>query len=140
MQTDTPAVAVPVERPVRPAVAVAHRSDEHLTLLGAPWHLNMLTGQDRADMLAFGRACMLAERERCLKVVGEWLPQDAEEVRAEVLRELREWEAAYMQQARGGDNSGRSDARADASREIHDHLRSLWDTRSRMAVDAALRA
>lgn len=54
------------------------------------------------------------------------------DVRAEVLRELLEWEAEYMQQARGGDQSGRSDARADAAREIHDHLRSSWETRNRM--------
>ena len=39
---------------------IAHGSDEHLTLRGAPWHFNMLTGQDRKDMLAFGRACMEA--------------------------------------------------------------------------------
>ena len=71
MQTDNPAVAVPVERPVRPAVAVAHRSDEHLTLLGAPWHLNLLTGQDRADMLAFGRACIDAEGKRIADVCNE---------------------------------------------------------------------
>ena len=64
MHTETPAVAGPVERPVRPAVAVAHGSDEHLTLMGAPWHRNLLHGVDRADMLAFGRACMDAERER----------------------------------------------------------------------------
>ena len=38
---------------------------KRLTLIGAPRHLNMLTGQDRADMLAFGRACVMAERERC---------------------------------------------------------------------------
>lgn len=50
---------------------------------------------------------------------------------ADVLRELLDWEAEYMQQAKGGDNSGRSDARAGAAREIHDHLRSSWDTRSR---------
>lgn len=54
-------------------------------------------------------------------------------VRAEVLRELLEWEAHYMQQARGGDQSGRSDARADAAREIHDHLRSSWETRELVA-------
>jgi len=74
MDRHSPAVLGPVEPSVRPAVAVAHRSDEHLTLLGAPWHLNMLTGQDRADMLAFGRACMLAERDRCLKIVDNWIP------------------------------------------------------------------
>jgi signal transduction histidine kinase len=56
------------------------------------------------------------------------------EERAEVLRELREWEAEYMHQARGGDNSGRSDARADAAREIHDHLSSSWGTRERVAA------
>lgn len=54
------------------------------------------------------------------------------EVREEVLRELLEWEAEYMQQARGGDRSGKSDARADATREIHDHLRSSWETRDKM--------
>lgn len=58
-----PAVVGPVERQVRP-VSVAHGSDEHLTFLGAPQHLNLLTGQDRDDMLAFGRACMDAERRR----------------------------------------------------------------------------
>lgn len=52
-------------------------------------------------------------------------------VRAEVLRELLEWEAHYLQQARGGDQSGRSDARADAAREIHDHLHSSWETRDK---------
>lgn len=56
-------------------------------------------------------------------------------VRAEVLRELLEWEAHYMQQARGGDQSGRSDARADAAREIHDNLRSSWETRERVAME-----
>jgi hypothetical protein len=59
-----PAVGGQVDGAVRPAVAVAHGSDEHLTLLGAPWHWNLLHGVDRADMLAFGRACMEAERER----------------------------------------------------------------------------
>ena len=58
------AVGSPVDRGVRPAVAVAHGSDEHLSLLGAQWHWNLLHGVDRADMLAFGRACMKAERER----------------------------------------------------------------------------
>lgn len=78
-----PALAGQVEPTVRPAVAVAHRSDEHLTLIGAPWHLNMLTGQDRADMLAFGRACMLVERDRCLKIVDNWTPY-AETVMEEI--------------------------------------------------------
>ena len=55
-------------------------SDEHLTVLGAPWHLNMLTGQDRADMLAFGRACMLAERARCLEIAENWLPPVVEDM------------------------------------------------------------
>lgn len=63
-ETTQPAVAGPVEPTVRPAVAVAHGSDEHLTLLGAPWHWNLLHGVDRADMLAYGRACMEAERQR----------------------------------------------------------------------------
>jgi hypothetical protein len=58
------AVAGQVDCRVRPAVAVAHGSDEHLTLLGAPWHWNLLHGVDRADMLAYGRACMEAERKR----------------------------------------------------------------------------
>lgn len=57
---------------------------------------------------------------------------EREEVRAEVLREMLEWEGEYMQQARGGDRSGHSDARASAAREIHDHLRSSWDTRDKM--------
>jgi hypothetical protein len=43
---------------------VEYGSDEHLTLLGSAWHLNLLTGVDLADVLAFGRACMEAERER----------------------------------------------------------------------------
>lgn len=73
-EQNLPAVEGPVDCDVRPAVAVAHRSDEHLTLIGALWHLNMLTGQDRADMLAFGRACMLVERDRCLKIVDNWMP------------------------------------------------------------------
>lgn len=30
-------------------------SDEYLTLLMAPWHLNLMTGKDRADLLAWGR-------------------------------------------------------------------------------------
>ena len=63
-----PAVVGPFERQDKP-VSVAHGSDEHLTFLGAPQHLNLLTGQDRDDMLAFGRACMDAERERCCRVV-----------------------------------------------------------------------
>lgn len=54
-------------------------------------------------------------------------------VHAEVLRELLEWEAHYMQQARGGDQSGRSDARADAAREIHDNLRRSWESRELVA-------
>lgn len=58
------AVAGQVDCRVRPAVAVEHGSDEHLTLLGAPWHWNLLHGVDRADMLGFGRACMEAERKR----------------------------------------------------------------------------
>lgn len=66
-----PAVGGPVQRPVRPAVAVAHGGDEHLTLLGAPYHWNLLTGVDRADMLAFGRACMEAERERWSEIVRD---------------------------------------------------------------------
>jgi hypothetical protein len=60
--------------------AIEHGSDEHLTLLGAPWHLNLLAGQDRADMLAFGRACMLAERDRCLKIVERYEVPVADEV------------------------------------------------------------
>jgi len=43
-------------------------SDEHLTIIGAAQNLHALTGQDRADMLAFGRACIAAERERCAKL------------------------------------------------------------------------
>ncbi len=42
-----------------PAEPVAPK-DKHLTLLGAPWHLNLLTGQDRQDMLSFGRAVWAA--------------------------------------------------------------------------------
>ena len=53
----------------RPAVAVTHGSDEHLTLLGAPYHWPLLTGVDRADMLAFGRACMEAEREQICRAI-----------------------------------------------------------------------
>ena len=36
-------------------IKVTPGSDEHLTLMMAPWSLNMLTGKDRADMLAWGR-------------------------------------------------------------------------------------
>ena len=43
---------------------IQHGGDEHLSMLGAPYHWNLLTGVDRADMLAFGRACMAAERKR----------------------------------------------------------------------------
>jgi hypothetical protein len=50
---------------------VAHGSDEHLTLLGVPWHWNLLHGVDRADMLAFGRACMDAERKRAALVCDD---------------------------------------------------------------------
>ena len=64
MNRNSPAVLGPVEPTVRPR-AIEHGSDEHLTLLNAPWHWNLLHGVDRADMLAFGRACMEAERERC---------------------------------------------------------------------------
>lgn len=63
-EQNLPAVEGPVDCDVRPAVAVAHGSDEHLTSLGAPWHWNLLHGVDRADMLAYGRACMEAERQR----------------------------------------------------------------------------
>jgi len=59
----TAAGGSPLDGGVRPAVAVAHGSDEHLSLLGAQWHWNLLHSVDRADMLAFGRACMEAERE-----------------------------------------------------------------------------
>ena len=55
--------ADPVHQTVR---QLAHGSDEHLTLLGTPWHWNLLVGPERADMLAFGRACMEAERNRPL--------------------------------------------------------------------------
>ena len=58
---------------------------------------------------------------------------EREQVRAEVLRNLMEWHDEYMQQARGGDNTGHSDARADAAREIHDHIKSSWETRALMA-------
>ena len=53
-------------------------------------------------------------------------------VRAEVLRELLEWEATYLQQARGSAHS-RGYFYAYAAREIHDHLRSSWGTRDMMA-------
>lgn len=43
---------------------ITYASDEHLTLIGAQWHLNMLVGKDRADMLAFARACMAQEAAR----------------------------------------------------------------------------
>jgi len=62
-----------------------HGSDLHLSLLGAQWHLNLLTGQDRADMLAFGRACMAAERERCAKL------REASEFAAHQLEKARIW-------------------------------------------------
>lgn len=41
-------------------VVQAEPDDKTLTLIGAQWHLNMLTGEDRADMLAFGRAVWAA--------------------------------------------------------------------------------
>jgi signal transduction histidine kinase len=81
-------------------------------------HWGRLEGWTAAEI----RDYTLAEVERAV-----------EAERAEVLRELREWEAEYIQQARGGDNSGRSDARADAAREIHDHLSSSWGTRAAIA-------
>lgn len=49
---------------VAPAVEVEHGSDEHLAKLGEPWSWHLLHGVDRADMLAFGRACIEAERKR----------------------------------------------------------------------------
>ena len=51
---------------------IRHGSDEHLSLLGAPYHWNLLTGVDRADMLAFGRACMEVERERGAKIAEKY--------------------------------------------------------------------
>lgn len=51
--------------------------------------------------------------------------------RTEVLRELLEWEAHYMQQARGGNLTQVVAARADAAREIHDHLSSSWSVRDK---------
>lgn len=63
---------------------IRHGSDEHLSLLGAPYHWNLLTGVDRADMLAFGRACMEVERERgatLIETYPEWLgPNAAREI------------------------------------------------------------
>lgn len=49
---------------VAPAAEIEHGSDEHLAQIGAPWSWHLLHGVDRADMLAFGRACMEAERKR----------------------------------------------------------------------------
>lgn len=83
-EQNSPALVGQVERPVRPAVAEAHGSDEHLTALGAPWHWNLLHGVDRADMLGFGRACMEAERQRIPD------PRDAE---IENLRAALQWYA-----------------------------------------------
>lgn len=71
----------------------------------------------------------------------EWLREDGKQegayeatisVRAEVLRELLEWEATYLQQARGSDHS-RGHFYAYAAREIHDHLSSSWETRDKLA-------
>ena len=106
-----------------------------------------------AGLLYYGkRDKKLAERisGRLITIMGSlasgdlsWLREEGERegeynataaTRAEVLRELLEWEAHYIQQARGGDQSGRSDARADAAREIHDHLSSSWDARSKVSA------
>ena len=53
----------------RKATKIEAGSDMHLTLLGAPMHWNLLTGQDRADMLAFGRAVWQASRTQVLEEV-----------------------------------------------------------------------
>ena len=89
----------------------------------------------------FGKSCDDRVQDfyekQAAQVDFEWLRQEGyaegrydERIafREDVLRELLEWEAEYMQQARGGDSTGKSDARADAAREIHDHLRSSWNT------------
>ena len=52
-------------------MTVEYGTDKHLALIGAPQNLHMLAGKDRADMLAFGRDCMTAERERCAKWVRD---------------------------------------------------------------------
>ena len=36
-------------------IKVTPGSDDHLALMMAPWGLNMFTGKDRADILAWGR-------------------------------------------------------------------------------------
>ena len=86
----------PVDGSVRP-VSVAHGSDEHLTLLGAPWHWNLLHGVDRADMLGFGRACMEAGRMEGVRSVQE---QTAVIVRASLeLLEAIEGETPFTAEA-----------------------------------------
>lgn len=52
------------EQPEIASHGVEHSSNAHLDLIGQPWHLYMLHGTDRADVQDFGRACMVAERER----------------------------------------------------------------------------
>ena len=47
-------------------IVIEHGTSAHLMLLGVPMNLHHLTGSDCADVLAFGRACMAAERERCI--------------------------------------------------------------------------
>lgn len=56
-------------------------SDRHLTLLGAPMHLNLLVGQDRVDMLAFGHLVWQASRQQALeesRVLCVWIADDWE--------------------------------------------------------------
>jgi hypothetical protein len=46
-------------------------TDKQLSFIGAPWHIEKLMGQDRADVFAFALAVAAAakieERERCAK-------------------------------------------------------------------------
>jgi hypothetical protein len=98
---------------------------------------NLLTHQQARAMLEH---VLGGSSDAETEAYAEGRDDERQEVRAEVLRELLEWEAEYMQQARGGDNTGASDHRADAAREIHDHLRSSWSTRDKITNPGEERA
>jgi hypothetical protein len=70
-------------------IVVDYGSDEHLTLIGAPLQWNSLTDVDRADMLAFGRACIEAEREACATIVEKHERGGSYHTRTELARAIR---------------------------------------------------
>jgi len=47
---------------------IEYGSDKHLILICAEQNLHSLVGEDLEDILAFGRACIAAERERCAQI------------------------------------------------------------------------